>query len=104
MAELVTAVVLLNNGVDVSKSERAFEALGFEAEPVIGGSLLISGSVELFENKFGVTIRNEATGHFVEGSQDVSRAFAKESFPEGVRDLVNAIEFEAPPDFGPSDF
>ncbi len=74
MAEFVTAVVLLSNGADISQSERAFEALGFETESVIGGSLLISGSVALFEEKFGVAIRNGTNGQHIEGDQEATRA------------------------------
>jgi hypothetical protein len=104
MVELITAVVLLSTGADISQSERAFEALGFETEPVIGGSLLISGSVALFEEKFGVTVLSDDRGQHLEGDQESTRVFARETFPQEIRGLTDAIEFEAPQDFGPSDY
>jgi hypothetical protein len=104
MADKISAVVLLRDESEASAAERDFTALGFETHVIVGGSLTIMGEASLFEERFGVTLESDDTGvHAMDGDVP-TRALGTGSLPTVMQPYVSAIEFEAPPDFGPSDF
>jgi len=104
MAGIITAIVLLTAKADQQQAKTVFESLGFKTEAVVGGSLLISGEASLFQKTFAAEILQRENGQFVRAGEVVSRALPREKFPEDVRRIAQAIEFEAPLDFGPSEF
>jgi hypothetical protein len=100
---IVSAVVLLVQG-DPTHSARRFEELGFEARVVRPRGLTISGEESLFSGTFGVTLRVGDDGVWVVTDGKSSRNVPKGKLPATLKVQVEAIEFEAPPDFGPSKF
>lgn len=104
MAEIVTAVVLLNAGTDIRSAESVFQSHGFETQVVVGGGLLISARPELFQQEFATEVHQRDDGVFFGTEQVESRAISQDNLPPDVRAVAQAIEFEAPPDFGPGNF
>jgi hypothetical protein len=104
MAEIVTAVVLLNAGTDIRDAETVFQNHGFETEVVVGGSLLISAKPERFQKEFSTEVHQRDDGAFFGTEEVASRSLSLANLPEDVRAVANAIEFQEPPDFGPGNF
>jgi hypothetical protein len=71
----------------VEATQRAFRRLGFEVSPVVGPSFSITAPRSRFEEVFGSTDGLE---------QPLDR------MPPAVRDLIQAVTFTPPPDFGPT--
>jgi hypothetical protein len=104
MAEIVTAVVLLNAGTDIRNAVTVFQSHGFETEVVVGGSLLISAKPEHFQQQFSTEVHQRDDGAYFGPSQTESRALSVGNLPPDVRAVAKAIEFQEPPEFGPGNF
>jgi hypothetical protein len=100
---IVSAVVLLAQG-NPDSCARRFDELGFRAEVVSPNGLTISGEEQLFTRTFGVKLSLGDDGVWVVTDGKRSRTVPKAKLPATLRVQVEAIEFEAPPDFGPSKF
>lgn len=104
MAELITAVVLLTGGTEISDAQAAFERRGFQTEAVVGGSLLITAKPDVFQSVFSAEILQGEAGQFVRDGDSISRGMPKAKMPAELQNMVEAVEFEEPSDFGPSNF
>lgn len=100
---MVSAVVLLGQG-EPTTAARQFDSLGFQTQVVSPRGLTITGDKSLFSKNFGVTLSIREDGVWVTGQSERSRSVPKAKLPAALRAQVQAIEFESPPDFGPSKF
>lgn len=101
MMSVISAVVLLGSG-DPSAAASGFRSLGFEAQIVSPRGLVILGEATLFEERFRVELRRNETGIWVlDESRAPRRALPETALPVSLQAQVQAIEFEAPLDFGP---
>ncbi len=105
MAQVTAVVVLHSDDVAVDALE-AFAALGFQTTVVAGGqSILISGDRRLFASVFGVQVDDAESGGFEAlAAGRRSRRLPLDRLPSPVKARVAAIEFEAPIEFGPTDY
>ena len=92
---MLTAVVLLNCGVALETAVAQFEQMGFQTEKMVGGSLTITGTEDMFETGFGTPM-----AAFEKGGETLPL----NDLPADLRSLVDAVEFQQPPEFGPSNF
>ena len=85
---------------------REFTSLGFEVGPVVGFSFSITGPVRTFADVFQVRLRQGRKGGIerVDERGSVSLELPLEKLPEEVVEVVKAITFTPPPDFGPTEF
>ena len=83
-----------------------FESKGFEVFPGAGPTFSIAGSRSLFEEVFGKRID-------VEMKRDMVIAATTETddlelpldlLPEDLSETIQTVTFEAPPDFGPTEY
>lgn len=90
----------------VDRVPRYFRSLGFEVGPVVGNSFSITGPLFAFEESFGVALRaTERGGLKVVGKPGSSEIeLPLNALPSGLGDLVTAVTFTEPPDFGPTGF
>ena len=100
---MVSAVVLLSQG-EPTTAARQFDALGFQTQVVSPKGLTITGGKSLFSKNFGVVLSVGEDGVWVVKESQRSRSVPKAKLPAALREQVQAIEFEAPLDFGPSKF
>ena len=104
LANIISAVVLLSCEDTAKLVERGFSALGFDTQIIVGGSLVISGKRSLFEKQFAVELFFDDTGAYAMDGAIQTRALSSDPLPDSIKHYVSAIEFQAPPDFGPTDF
>lgn len=90
----------------VTRVRDAFAADGFQAGAVGGNSFAITAPVHTFERVFQTTLRRGERGEVQAVRADGSTAYELplEALPRSVADLVEAITFTPPPDFGPTNF
>jgi hypothetical protein len=100
---IISAVVLLGSG-DPAAALGGFRALGFEAQTVSAHGLVITGDADLFAERFHVTLQSGAQGVWVAGPSAPTRTLPTAELPAALRSQVKAVEFEAPLDFGPTDY
>ena len=83
-----------------------FLSKGFEVGYFVGISFSVTGTVEDFQKLFGKQIHLEEDHSyvFVDKNGTTKRELSKDELPVEIRDLVYAIVFPQPPDFGPSNF
>ena len=103
MMGIVSAVVLLAQG-DPAAVARDFAALGFEAQPAGPRGVVITGDERLFTDRFDVSLDVGETGVWVVAGGQRSRTLPQTELPAALRAQIQAIEFEGPPTFGPSDY
>ena len=94
-AEGLTAATLEQYAPDPAATEqtrRFFAEAGFDVGPLVGNSFSVAAPRILMERVFEDYTKAEGTG----------RELALDGLPPNVRDAVQVITTEAPPDFGPS--
>lgn len=86
----------------VEAVSRAFEEAGFAVSSPVGVSFTITGTTELFETFFGVTLeRHPTTGITISGG---GNELPVGQLDESVRRHVVGVAFSLMPDFGPTNF
>ena len=100
---IVSAVVLLAQG-DPAVVAKDLAALGFATTPVAPRGVVITGDERLFEDRFDVTLEVDETGVWAVIDGERSRALPETELPADLQAQIEAIEFESPPTFGPSDY
>ena len=73
-----------------------FQQAGFECGPLVANSFSITGPRSLLRKHFTA---GDISQHETAGGE-----LALGGLPAGIRDLVEAIAFTAPPDFGPTSY
>jgi hypothetical protein len=83
-----------------------FRMAGFEAGPVVGNSFSITGLARTFESIFKTRLRRQERGGIKSIRNDGSGSYELplQGLPQGVAELVEAVTFTPPPDFGPTNF
>jgi hypothetical protein len=76
---------------DVDRVMAWFREHGFETGPLVGISFAITGPPELFRERLGEAVPDDAG----------AAAYAVDALQPDVAALVDAIVVQAPPDFGP---
>jgi len=80
-----------------------FSKSGFEIGPAIGNSFSITASAKWFENFFNVHLFYLENGAIMSEWQDTKRyELPIDVIPKWIKDMVMAITFTPPPDFGPT--
>ncbi|MCP4542745.1 MAG: hypothetical protein GY832_36950 [Chloroflexi bacterium] len=90
----------------VARATEAFAVAGFDVGAMVGISFSISAPVSTFEQVFKTRLRQEDRGG-VEAIQDDgsgSYELSLDALPKSLADLVVAVAFTPPPDFGPTEF
>lgn len=90
----------------VARASETFAAAGFDVGEMVGISFSISATVSTFEQVFETSLRQEERGG-VEAVQDDgsgSYELPLDALPESLANLVVAVTFTPPPDFGPTEF
>ena len=75
----------------VEAARRVFRDAGFDLGSYVGTSFSISGPATLFERYFGIRLKDLK-----------SYELPLDSVPKDVADVIQAVTFTPPPDFGPS--
>ena len=91
---LITAATLAANQPPpeaVEAAQKQFREAGFKVGPYVGISFSISGPPSLFESFFGVHL-----------DKLKSYELPLRALPKKVADMLEAVTFTPPPDFGPS--
>ena len=88
---------------EVKKTLAAFQRAGFTTGPMIGMSFSIAGSVEIFERMFRVRLRDRKQGGLeaVAESGSVTVDLPLDNLPASINEIVTAVTFPLPPEFGP---
>lgn len=106
-ARYAAQVLLSDAGTTAGAGERAmraFNALGFEVGPCVGGSFSIEAQAKLFHAVFAATLRARPDGGLT--VRDAQGRALDEGLPVGalppsLQSLVRAVVFSEPPAFGP---
>ncbi len=101
---VLSAAVILNESGDTRGASIGFTRLGFEVQVISEGVLLLTAEASVFEKGFGTGITVDEAGPRVLSGGKETRQLPPDALPETLRHQVAEIEFEAPPDFGPTDF
>jgi hypothetical protein len=90
----------------VARATEAFAAWGFDVGSVQGNSFSISAPVGTFERVFNVHLRRQQGGSVEAVKADGSGSYEVplEALPKPLTDLIVAVTFTPPPDFGPTNF
>lgn len=90
----------------VTRATEAFAAAGFDVGSMAGISFSISATVSTFEQVFRTRLRQEERGSVEAVEDDGSAGYELplEALPESLANLVVAVTFTPPPDFGPTEF
>lgn len=88
----------------VARATAALRAMGFEVGNVVGNSFSITGPPRTFENLFDVRVRPTERGGVTATREGGPGTYELpvDALPDSVRDLVEAVTFTPPPDFGPT--
>jgi subtilase family serine protease len=83
-----------------------FKDSGFEVTPLVGISLTISGTAEHFSQFFDTSLTVDRSGGIkaVMNPQTTKEELPLNSLPKSTLDLITAVTFSSPPDFGPTNF
>lgn len=86
---------------DVERVRAWFDRRGFATSPAGPLGLSITGPVGLFEERFRTTLQVERLGAGMAVSCDEGAELPLGRLPRTIRSAVQAVAFDAPPDFGP---
>lgn len=89
-----------------AKVKRSFADAGFEVGEVVGNSFSITAPASTFERTFKTRLRRREGGG-IEAAQTRSSGSLElplDVLPKSTADLIEAVTFTPPPDFGPTDF
>jgi hypothetical protein len=94
------------SGETVARVRDALIALGFDAGTMVGNNFAISAPVDTFEKVFKTHLRRQEGGGVVSVKDDGSESYelSLEGLPPSIRNLIVAVTFVAPPDFGLTKF
>jgi hypothetical protein len=92
---------LLPPSSSVQLAESYFRSRGFEVSPTFATSFSITGSATIFEGTFGRHVRPGPRGVVVDGTEGTGE-LPLDRLPSEVADVVQAVVFPPPPDFGPT--
>ena len=101
---VLTAVVLVTDPSAVEMTLNGFAALGFEATADAPEALTITGEADLFTNVFNAGLVLDGDAPRVMGVDGSSYVLPADALSGDLGANVRAVEFEAPPDFGPTDY
>jgi hypothetical protein len=82
-------------------ARETFEADGFDVGPLVGISFSIAAPVSTFERVFEASIAVEAGRVSVTRGKGSSLELPLDALPEPLRNVIEAVTFERPLDFGP---
>jgi hypothetical protein len=90
----------------VAKAQKVFADAGFQVASLVGISFSISGPSTLFTEFFKTRLQFNARSGVLSINSDGSTSYELplNALPKSISDLVIAVTFSPPPDFGPSDF
>lgn len=90
----------------VARAREAFAAAGFDVGENVGISFSISATVSTFEQVFETSLRQDDQGGVAALQDDGSVRYELPlgGLPELLSNLVVAVTFSPPPDFGPTEF
>lgn len=90
----------------VTRATAAFAAAGFEVGPMVGISFAITAPVSLFEQQFQTQLRLAEAGGVEAVKADGSGSYELPlaALPSSLANLVTAVAFSPPPDFGPTNY
>jgi subtilase family serine protease len=91
---------------NVQAAAQFFKDSGFEVTPLVGISLTISGTAEHFSQFFDTSLTVDRSGGIkaVINPQIAKAELPLTSLPKSTLDLITAVTFSSPPDFGPTNF
>jgi subtilase family serine protease len=89
-----------------AKVTEVFTKAGFKVEPVVGNSFSITAPVSVFEKMFGTQLHRQADGGVKALKDDSSSSYELplKGLPKSITQLIKAVTFTPPPDFGPTNF
>lgn len=102
--EQITAATVDRFAADPDDVERVrawFDRRGFDTSPAGPLAVSITGSVDLFEERFRTTLHVERVAAGMAVTCDEGFELPLRPLPRAVRSAVEAVAFEPPPDFGP---
>jgi subtilase family serine protease len=90
----------------VQAASQFFKDSGFEVTPLVGIGFTISGTVEHFSQFFHTSLTVDRSGGIkaVVNAQTTKAELPLTSLPKSTLDLITAVTFGSPPDFGPTNF
>jgi subtilase family serine protease len=90
----------------VQAASQFFKDSGFEVTPLVGIGFTISGTVEHFSQFFHTSVTVDRSGGIkaVMNEQTTKAELPLTSLPKSTLDLITAVAFSSPPDFGPTNF
>jgi hypothetical protein len=90
----------------VARATSAFAAAGFEVGNVVGISFSISATVDTFEHVFETRLRRSERGGIEAVRDDGAGNYELplKALPQSLANLIVAVTFMRPPDFGPTEF
>jgi hypothetical protein len=89
----------------VARTRKAFEEAGFEVSKLYGISFSITGPLELFEDFFKTSIKqDESQGTYLVKDKTVTYELPLQNLPAHLREHLTTVTFSPPPDFGPTNF
>jgi hypothetical protein len=90
----------------VARAKRAFMDAGFEVGNLVGNSFSISAPISRFEKVFHTQLRHQERGgiEVAQASASARYELPLTNLPDHIADVVEAVIFTPPPDFGPTQF
>jgi len=91
----------------VSRAAALFEKLGFQVSNAVANSFTITAPQAVFEKVFGVRLRQTKEGSVKATPKDAKVSDYElpiSGLPRELRDLLEAVTFTPPPDFGPTNW
>lgn len=95
MIEILSAILIPQDGTDLEALAAALTQLGFVSEVIVGGSITLTAPADHFADVFQLI--DIPTQHELP-------ALDPKMFPEKLASQIQALEFQGSPDFGPADF
>jgi hypothetical protein len=103
--EILIAILVLYDAEATERTTQYFSAQGFNVEISAPKTLTLDGSPEVFEKLFEVVVgHSDELGAFVTLEGETSHDFPLTTLPEDIRVAIQAIGFEEPIGFGPTDY
>ena len=101
----LSAVVLLKEGGNTQFVNTAFTEMGFDVQMISDSILLLVGESTSFEKSFDTKLQVDESGaKAADVDSESNRFLSTEALPASLKKHIHVIEFEKPPDFGPSDY
>jgi hypothetical protein len=89
----------------VARARAVFAREGFEVGDLVGNSFSISAPVRQFERAFSVKLRAARSGSLeVLGQAGSALELPITALPQSVHELLEAVTFSRPMDFGPNSY